>query len=255
MFDAEAAGALAGLKAALKCYHAAYSVNLHVLLDNQEAALQLTGAPSGSSQQIFQDFQTLAATWPSRNTQLPGLPPGRVFVHWIPGHTGIDGNEKADLQANQGAVDPGTQPSPPPPVRFAWARRLLKKSLHSCFAVYWAQSAPPTYKQLAIPYIPRPPELTLPRPSLGRLLAARSGHGDFAEYHERFNHESALLTCSCGQRKSPQHFFHCLRGEATARHPWEGLSCREILGTKDGAKLFSEWLQRSNFYSQICPTH
>ena len=113
-------------------------------------------------------------------------------------------------------MDPGTQPNPPPLVCFVWAHCLLKKSLHSCFAAYWAQSALPTYKQLAIPYIPHPPELTLLWPSLGCLLAARSRHGDFAEYHECFNHENALLTCSCGQHKTPQHFFHCLKGEATA---------------------------------------
>ena len=255
VFDAEAAGALAGLKAALNCHHAAYSVNLHIFLDNQEAALQLKGSPTGSSQQTFMDFQAAASAWRSRPTCLPGLPPGQVFVHWIPGHAGIFGNEMADQQANLGAVHPEARPSPPSPTRHAWARRLLRKALHSCFAAYWAQNAPESYRSLAIPYTSLPPELSLPRPALGRLLAARSGHGDFAEYHERFKHKDANLTCSCGQRKSPQHFFHCLTGEATARHTWEGLSCREVLGTTKGAMLFNEWLRRSNFYSQICPAY
>ena len=255
VFDAEAAGALAGLKAASTCYHAAYSSNLHVLLDNQEAVLQLQGSPRGSSQQTFLEFQDLASRWPSRSTHLPGVPPGQVFVHWIPGHSGITGNEMADQQANLGATHPGNPPNSPPPVRFAWARRLLKKALHSRFAAYWAKQAPPSYRDLAIPVDPFPPELSLPRASLGRLLAARSGHGDFANYHERFNHENALLSCSCGQRKTPDHFYHCPRGNRAAWHPWAGLSCREVLGTKNGALLFNEWLHKSNFYSHVCPNH
>lgn len=255
VFDAEAAGALAGLKAALTCYHAGYSSNLHILLDNQEAALQLQGSPGGSSQQTFLDFQNLAASWPSRSTHLPGVAPGQVFVHWIPGHSGIRGNEMADQQASLGAMHPGSPPSPPTPVRFAWARRLLKKALHSCFVAYWAKHAPPSYQDLAIPLVSLPPELSLPRGSLGRLLAARSGHGDFAQYHERFNHKDALLLCSCGQRKSPQHFYHCPQGRQAALHPWAGLSCKEVLGTKNGALLFNEWLLKSNFYNHICPAH
>lgn len=60
---------------------------------------------------------------------------------------------------------------------------------------------------MAIPLDPSPLELSLPRDSLGRLLAARSGHGDFATCCERFNHSEALLTCSCGQPKPPNTSF------------------------------------------------
>lgn len=38
VFDAEAAGTLAGLQAAFSIFQTAYSSNLHVLLDNQEVA-------------------------------------------------------------------------------------------------------------------------------------------------------------------------------------------------------------------------
>lgn len=65
VFDAEAAGALAGLHATFSCFQAAYSSNLHVLLDNQEVALQLQGSPGGSSQQTLLEFQKLAQGWPT----------------------------------------------------------------------------------------------------------------------------------------------------------------------------------------------
>lgn len=55
-----------------------------------------------------------------------------------------------------------------------------------------------------------PPELSIPRQQLGHLLAARSGHGDFAEYHRRLKREDALLMCSCGADKTPRHFLEFL---------------------------------------------
>lgn len=143
----------------------------------------------------------------------------------------------------------------PPPARIAWARRALKKNLAKRFDNFWAAHAPQSYKNLAIPLDPRPPELSLPRSSLGRLLAARSGHGDFAAYHERFNHPEALLTCSCGQLKAPQHFLHCPLGKQAAPHPWRGQSAREVLGTSKGALLFHQWLQQCSFYNKICPAY
>lgn len=104
-------------------------------------------------------------------------------------------------------------------------------------------------KDLAIPLDPYLPELSLPRGSLRRLLAARSGHGDFAQHQECFNHEDALLFCFCGQHKTPQHFYHCHKGRRAAQHPWTGLACNEVLGTKTGAQLFNEWFLKYNFYN------
>ena len=36
-----------------------------------------------------------------------------------------------------------------------------------------------------------------------RLLAAWSGHGDFAAYHRRFGHLDAQMRCRCGQPTAP----------------------------------------------------
>lgn len=54
-----------------------------------------------------------------------------------------------------------------------------------------------------------PKGLSFPRPLLGRLFAARSGHEDFAAYHKRFHHEDAELQRCCGKLKTPDHFATC----------------------------------------------
>ncbi|KAI0997939.1 hypothetical protein K3495_g10249 [Podosphaera aphanis] len=82
----------------------------------------------------------------------------------------------------------------------------------------------------------------------GRLLAARSGHGDFAEYHREFKHTEAEIYCSCGQEKSPEHPFSCqlLRrsnsrpSNFTIRNLTE--SVKWILSTSEGAKAFHKWI-------------
>jgi len=251
VFDAEATAAAEGLKAALNSAQAPYTQNLYVLLDNQEVARQLQGCPRGSSQSTILAFQEAANAWPNRSPRCQAIPPGQVHVCWIPGHAGIAGNEQADEQAKRGARS--TPQTNPPPARYAWAHRTLKEEFWRRFQSYWAENAPQQYRDLSIGLDKRPHELSLPRATLGRLLAARTGHGDFAQYHERFGHDDAKLECSCGNLKTPHHFYYCRKGRKTFPHPWGQRQVDEILRTKPGIRDFHDWLQKSQFYLKICP--
>ncbi|XP_044715189.1 endonuclease-reverse transcriptase domain-containing protein [Hirsutella rhossiliensis] len=91
-FDAEAKGALEGLRAALSLPR---SQRVVVCLDNIAAATCLRGMPADSSQDVFLEFQALATAH------------GATEVRWIPGHTSIPGNEQADALAKA-----GTSPEP-----------------------------------------------------------------------------------------------------------------------------------------------
>ena len=55
----------------------------------------------------------------------------------------------------------------------------------------------------------KPPELPLSRHLLHELIAARTGHGNFAAYHRLFNNADAPSECACGEETSPSHFIHC----------------------------------------------
>lgn len=83
------------------------------------------------------------------------------------------------------------------------------------------------------------------------LLAARSGHGDFAQYHERFGHEDEKLKCPCGGRKTPHHFYYYRKGRKAFPHPWGYQQVDKILHSKSGIMVFLEWLQMSHFYYTI----
>ena len=118
------------------------------------------------------------------------------------------------------------------------------------------------YKRWNLPYdIKPPPELTLPRAKLQRLLAIRTAHGDFTTYHTRFKHENATMKCSCGRAKTPLHLVFCTKVRKSfskwpgklhypPRNSEEGMAyLKSLFKAPD---TFAELLNVSEFYSRIC---
>ena len=64
------------------------------------------------------------------------------------------------------------------------------------------------------------PELRFKREVQGWLIAARSGHGHFSAYHERFGHEETDADCVCGQRRAQLHPFSCPKAREHRLHLW-----------------------------------
>ncbi|KAM5526815.1 hypothetical protein FOXYSP1_20804 [Fusarium oxysporum f. sp. phaseoli] len=241
VFDAEATGALEGLKAALNLRDAA-TQNISICLDNLAAATCLRGTPSDSSQDVFLEFQALAASH------------GATQVRWVPGHTDIPGNEQADKLAKAGSSAPepeGAQPT------LAYLRRIARQKPKEAFETWWSTYAPKQYKRLNLKATTGcPPELSLPRAALHHLLAARSLHGDFAAYHERFDHSDARLVCSCNRRKAPDHIFYCRK--VPPRHrmrlaPSPNAAVNLAIG-KDFTK-YIDLSKDSAFFGKICPRY
>ena len=77
-----------------------FASNLWILLDNFDVARQLLSIPTCSSQELFSRFASKIREWPQR-TRLPHTLPDEVWVHWIPGHSGILGNTLTDRAAKE----------------------------------------------------------------------------------------------------------------------------------------------------------
>ncbi|KJZ69665.1 hypothetical protein HIM_10938 [Hirsutella minnesotensis 3608] len=239
VFDAEAKGALEGLKAAASLPDAD---RVPVCLDNIAPAKCLRGTPSDSSQDVFIEFQNLARHH------------GAVEVHRIPGHAGIPGNEEADALAKARASLPEPADSAS---TLAHLRKIARQRRKEAFKTWRRASAPDQYKTLDLTTTTGcPSELALSRPLLHHLLAARTRHGDFADYHERFDHQDARLTCSCGRRKDPTHIFYCRK--VAPRHrlrltPSPTRAISRAIG-KD-FDSFVKLAKASSFFGGICPHH
>ncbi|OAQ57404.1 reverse transcriptase [Pochonia chlamydosporia 170] len=110
------------------------------------------------------------------------------------------------LLAKQGASLPVLEHLP----SVSYRRRQIKGQIAVDYRQWWQGVERTGYTSLGLAAeLQKLPELTLPRRLLGYLLAARSHHGDFADYHERFHPGQATLECPCGRQKSPTHLFYC----------------------------------------------
>jgi ribonuclease HI len=206
VFDAEATGALEGLERALSLVHE--QEDIHVCLDNTSAIAAFQGRHAESSQAVFLRFKELAQAH------------GRVTIRWCPGHQGIKGNELADEIAKAACKQQQTLNIP---ATLAAVRRRAKEASRRLPQLWWREHRPETYQHLDLDYCIVPGELQLSRSTLHHLLAARSGHGNFAAYYERFNITEADLLCRCGWRTSTTHIFRCRempkRSRAVLRAP------------------------------------
>ena len=118
---------------------------------------------------------------------------------------------------------------------------------------WWSDACPPRYQDLDLKMRRRkPPELALARRLLHRLIAARTGHGDFATYHRRFHHVDANLDCVCGRETTPTHFIRCRRYANQMRKLRNGMTIdtfRRILLGHNCFKKFSEFVRITGCFS------
>lgn len=142
-----------------------------------------------------------------------------MTIKWVPGHSRIQGNLEADSAARSGLR---MLPSPemhPESTTLAFLYGQMNRLRQALLDDWWNEACPPRYRKLDLLMRRRkPPELGLSRFLLRNLIAARTGHGNFAAHHRRFNNLDAIMECACGEETTPTHFIHCrLHAHVTRR--------------------------------------
>ncbi|KAI1004009.1 hypothetical protein K3495_g4203 [Podosphaera aphanis] len=242
VYDAEVHGAMAALEAIITNLGNRNISKIYFLLDNAEAEQALRTGKTTSSYWRVRRFRRWA-----KGLITP------VRVKWIPGHEGIPGNEMADQLARE-ALDQISNTEDIGILTIASAGRKARALAKDLCTDWWISACPRRYEDLELQMRrKKPPELALPRAIYARLIAARTGHGDFASYHRRWNHDTAPLFCACGREKSVAHLVQCRR----ALNRWREVSGRRrapLLQTLLGAhgwQKFAEYVRGSGIYEEI----
>ena len=251
VYDAEARALRAGLQAAIAHPKAAFAKNLWACLDNEGVVNSIHRGPLLTSQGHLRKARAMLDGWKTRPLPPTAVAAAEVVrasssarVLWVPGHSGIAGNERADALAAIGASD---APPPGSPASLAGAARWARDRLMQETAEWWRKQKQRAHVLLppATPKVPE--ELGIPRRHLARLLAERSGHGNYAAYHDRFGHHGAPRECpfECGLDTAPGHFLECSRLPRPALLRWvDGTAIRrsDVLTSPAGARALSQWL-------------
>ncbi|KAE8216880.1 hypothetical protein CF319_g8889 [Tilletia indica] len=254
VFDLEAWGLFAAFCHAVVAQRP-FSTHIVIFTDNLSVVRSAMGQPRGSSQQTFLRLQQRVQHW------LAVDPHHHLTISWIPGHSNIEGNERADQLARAGAARESVGGRAAEEA--VWEDRTLasfqrwdRQQLHEIWDLRWdlSKSDHDQYAKyrLRAPTLRPSPDLTLPRRLHGLLLSVRTGHGDFAPYHERFDHNDASLNCRCEAPKTPEHPLLC---ETYALHqhllhddngqislPW-------LLDSRQGSLAFARYAQASNAFN------
>lgn len=211
VYDAEVIGALRGLQEAVRRLPRHWlsepvdeRPTIWVCLDNTGAIWGHQATGTISAQWAFLDFHKLARDH-------------NVRLKWSPGHCDIPGNEKADALAKIGAKN--GQPDPEAYPTAYGIKSIARRQLRRLERAWWDKEKTrlsERYKQHNLDFTRTPSKAltALPRQLLHHYLAIRTGHGDFAWYHRRFNHPDAELRCACGRWKDPEHVIYCRRVDA-----------------------------------------
>jgi ribonuclease HI len=172
VFDAELRAVYECL---LTCRHYArihhlHRHHIHIFSDNQAAITHSASLDRGTGQEIAALIRDMTLALRPHVVQ--------VTVHWVPGHTGIPGNKKADMLAK---LVTERQPTIRIPISTSWLRCHIREQT----AIEWQQCYDGTPRPMtyATPHRCRLDSAytTLPRKISSAILGLRTGYGYFLD--------------------------------------------------------------------------
>jgi ribonuclease HI len=187
-----------------------------IYMDNQ-AAITATGSDApGSARHIIEMIHAQHCRLAKKHAR------ARVTIHWIPSHSDVLGNEKADKHAKRAAKGEVSSPDNLPaclrkalPISKAAMRRLFRKKLTEAAAQMWAASPrhlkfrqiDPTLSIASFRKIVR----DMPKCQSAILVQLRTGHIALNKHLNRIGKaDSPVCPCCMRDDKTVHHFLlHC----------------------------------------------
>ena len=148
VYDAEMLALLRGLETAIEFQQEIPRANrrrtkIVLFADNTASVTAITKETPGSSQQISQKFIETAITFLDENRR------ATIEVSWVPGHMGVEGNDRADEIAKEATdLEPAVETT-----TIAKLHRQLRERLKTEWISEWA-TKPPTGRYAIADHIP-----------------------------------------------------------------------------------------------------
>ena len=125
-----------------------------------------------------------------------------VTVLWVPGHSGIYGNEQADLLANTGSAHEFYGPEPALPVSTSVIKKGIKEWVNDSKELYWrninyASHTKSFIKELNVNF--DAPLICFERSMIRNCLAVITGHGPFKIHLQKLKLAEETDCPKCGQ--------------------------------------------------------
>lgn len=133
----------------------------------------------------------------------------------------------------------------------SWVKRHLKALRDKEFKDWWKARAELRYRLVGPHAVAGRPFSFHKRGSLHRLITARSGHGDFADYHKRFRYHNSNNYYSCGKKKFTRHIFYCKKLRKYRLLPGYILEATILQFLGEDREKWLRFMEKSRFYTKI----
>jgi len=176
---------------------------IHIYADNQAAIYRLQSLSDSPGQQWL-----LRCIKAAKRIQHKGA---TIHLRWAPGHTDVEGNERADYLAKEAAKEEPSTTTISLAFIGTQIRAIQQREQHQEYQTYKKKAALANKQTYAATFLLKLSKtIQAPRETKREITSAfyslKLGHGYFNSYLKRFKKRDSSL-CRCGSPQTPKHLL------------------------------------------------